>query len=300
MNKKTLFVLFAAFMMSIFLAGCGDDQDTTEEKGTLSGEVSIVAIEGAATETLDSLGSDYDIRTYDDLMSLEAEIAGGDFDAAIVSSNTAAQLYEKTDGNVIAVSPVVMGDLFIVTNGVNMPDDDISYLRGKTIVGCDQGGTGEYVLKKLLEDKYINTEYGVIFEWVSKPKEVQEALEDPYTVALLQEPYASEAVKSIKNAEKSLELDKLWEQTYNSHIPTDILVVSRSFAEKRAKDLKIFLAEYEESIDKARENTKSKLVLYSRSNRGERLIRDHIKIMEEFDLDSLGGKAPGSSFYYGM
>ena len=97
MNKKTLFVLFAAFMMSIFLAGCGDDQDTTEEKGTLSGEVSIVAIEGAATETLDSLGSDYDIRTYDDLMSLEAEIAGGDFDAAIVSSNTAAQLYEKTE-----------------------------------------------------------------------------------------------------------------------------------------------------------------------------------------------------------
>jgi len=300
MNKKILFVLFAAFVMSIFLAGCGDDQDTTEEKGTLSGEVSIVALEGAATETLESLGRDYDIRTYDDLMSLEAEIAGGDFDAAIVSPNTAAQLYEKTDGNVMAVSPVVMGDLYIVSNGISIPEDSISFLRGKTIIGCCEGGTGEYALKKLLEDNYINTEYGISFEWLSTPQEVKEALKEPYTLALLQEPYASEAVKSIKNAEKSLELDKLWEETYNSHIPTDILVVSRSFAEKRAKDMKIFLAEYEESIDKARENTKSKLVLYSRSNRGERLIRDHIKIMEEFDLDSLGGKAPGSNFYYGI
>lgn len=300
MNKKILFVLFAAFMMSIFLAGCGDDQDTTEEKGTLSGEVSIVALEGAATETLESLGRDYDIRTYDDLMSLEAEIAGGDFDAAIVSSNNAAQLYEKTDGNVMAVSPVVMGDLYIVSNGISIPEDSISFLRGKTIIGCCEGGTGEYALKKLLEDNYINTEYGISFEWLSTPQEVKEALKGPYTLALLQEPYASEAVKSIKNAEKSLELDKLWEETYNSHIPTDILVVSRSFAEKRAKDLKIFLAEYEESIDKARENTKSKLVLYSRSNRGERLIGDYIKLMEEFDLDSLGGKAPGNNFYYGI
>ena len=300
MKRKVIFILFATFAMSVFFIGCGGDEDVTEETGTLSGEISIVAAKGSPAETLEALGNDYDITTYDDQTSVEAEIAGGDFDSAIVSANTAAQLYEKTDGNVMAVSPVVMGDLYIVSNGISIPEDSISFLRGKTIIGCCEGGAGEYALKKLLEDNYINTEYGISFEWLSTPQEVKEALKEPYTLALLQEPYASEAVKSIKNAEKSLELDKLWEETYNSHIPTDILVVSRSFAEKRTKDLKIFLAEYEESIDKARENTKSKLVLYSRSNRGEKLIKDYINIMKEFDLDSLGGKAPGSNFYYGI
>ncbi|HUM56801.1 MAG TPA: hypothetical protein PLC13_06565, partial [Bacillota bacterium] len=264
------------------------------------GNISIVAQKGAPTETLNALGSDYDITSYYDHISVEAKIADGDFDAAIVSTNTAAQLYEKTDGNVIAVSPVVMGDLYIVSNGISIPDDGISFLRGKTIIGCCEGGTGEYALKKLLEDNYINTEYGISFEWVSRPQDVKEALKEPYTVALLQEPYASEAAKSIKNAEKAVELDKLWEETYNSHIPTDVLVVSRSFAEKREKDLKIFLAEYEDSLDKAIENTKSKLVLYARSNRGEMLIKNYINVMEEFDLESLGGKAPKSDFYYGI
>jgi len=287
-------------MVAAGISACGSSGNTTSEKdkGSLSGDVSVIASKGAGAESLSDLGSDYKVKTFDKTDSVISKIKGGDYDAAIVSANTAAQLYNETDGEVIAVSPVVLGDLYVLTNGLDISDQSMTSLRGRTITACCKNETGEYALEKLLKDNYVNPEYSITFDWVDTPEEVETALKEQYSAAVLQEPYVSQVLKDNKDVEKAIDLNSLWYDSYAGNIPTDVLVVSKSFAEKRSSDLKIFLSDYGDSLDKAKKTSGCDLVLYSESNRGTRILKDYYKIIYDFDADSLGGSIPGNGFYY--
>ena len=74
----------------------------------------------------------------------------GEVDVAALPSNMAAVLYNKTEGQIVAVSPIALGVLYILGNNANVTE--IEDLAGKTIVASGQGGTPEYVLQKVLEN----------------------------------------------------------------------------------------------------------------------------------------------------
>ena len=89
----------------------------------------------------------YAITTYQAPTDITAKIINGEVDVAAVPSNLAAVLYNKTEGDIVAVSPIALGMLQILGNNADV--QEVSDLAGKTIIASGQGGTPEYVLQKV-------------------------------------------------------------------------------------------------------------------------------------------------------
>ena len=304
--KKRSLLIFVSTIMVIMLAlsGCGNDEKTESDnqKKTLSDTVRIVTLTGAGEEATASIADGFEVQVFQKPSEVEAQILTGVYDLAVVSANTAAKLYKQTGGELVAISPVALNDWFIISNKGYISSQEITGLRGKTIVASGQGGTGEAILRKLLEENYINPDYGVRMKWVDTPAQVMEALKESYTVALLQEPYATQALEmssSSNGLTADIDLCALWEARYDSPVPTDILIANRQFIKERTDDFKLFIPAYEESLGTAKESSTANLVFYGRSNRGIDLIKSFMASMEEYDISLLGGKSPDAAFYYG-
>jgi NitT/TauT family transport system substrate-binding protein len=306
MKKKSLLILMSTIVIVLLsLSGCGNDEKTEpgNEKKTLSDTVRIVTLNGAGEEATAFMPEGFQVDVFQKASEVEAYILNGSYDLAVVPSNTASKLYQQSGGDLVAVSPVALNDWFIISNKGYITSQQISNLKGKTIVACGQGGTGEAILRKLLEDNYINPDYGVRMKWVDTPAQVLEALKETYTVALLQEPFATQALglsSSSNGLTSDIDLGALWEDQYHTPFPSDILIANKQFITERADDFQIFLSAYEESLDTAKESSTANLVFYGRSNRGIDLIKSFMASMEEYDITLLGGKSPDAAFYYGI
>lgn len=306
MKKKSLLVFTATIMIVILsLSGCGNEEKTESDNQNenLSDTVRIVALTGAGEEATASLPAEFVLDVYENQTETEAIIISGNYDLAVVPANTAAKLYQQTGGDLVAVSPVVLNDWFIISNKGYITSQQISNLKGKTIVASGQGGTGEAILRKLLKDNDINPDYGVKMKWVETPAQVIEALKETYTIALLQEPFASQALglsSSSNGLTADIDLGALWEAQYNSPFPSDLLIANKLFITERADDFQLVLSAYEKSFSTAKDSSTANLVFYGRSNRGIEIIKNFMASMEEYDITLLGGKSPDAAFYYGI
>jgi NitT/TauT family transport system substrate-binding protein len=306
MNKKFLLILLPLLIIVMYtMAGCGKEEGngTDDKSQTLTKDVAIVTLTGAGQEATAPLPDGFSVHVYQKSSEVEAQILNGSYDLAVVSANVAAKLYAQTGGDLVAVSPVALNDWFIISNKGYIKSQEISYLKGKTIVACGKGGTGEAILRKLLADNDINPDYGVHMEWVDTPEQVMEALKESYTVGLLQEPFATQALgisSSSNGLTADIDLGALWETKYGSPFPSDILIANKEFVTKRFGDFQLFITAFEDSLSKAKESSTANLVFYGRSNRGVDLINHYMASMEEYDISLLGGKSPDAAFYYGI
>jgi NitT/TauT family transport system substrate-binding protein len=306
MKTRYLLILMSAIMIAILaLSGCGNDDkiEPDNQKKTLSDTVRIITMAGVGEEATASMPDGFQVDVFPKAGEVESQILTGSYDLAVVSANTAAKLYQQTGGDLVAISPLALNDWFIVSNKGYIASQEISDLRGKTIVASGQGGTGEAILRRLLEDNYINPNYGVRMKWVDTPLEVLEALKETNTVAMLQEPYATQALgmSSASNGlTADIDLGALWEAKYDTPIPSDILVANKKLVTDRYDDFQLFISAFEESLDIAKESSTANLVFYGRSNRGIDLIRNFMASMEEYDISLMGGKSPDAAFYYGI
>ncbi len=306
MNKKSLLILISTMMIVVFaMSGCGKDEakEPNNQNKTLTDTVRIVTMTGAGEVATASMAEGFEVQVFQKSSEVDALILNSNYDLAIVSANTAARLYQQTGGDLVAISPVVLNDWFIISNKGYIKSQRMSDLKGKTIVASGKGGTGEAILRKLLKDNDINPDYGVRMEWVDTPEQVMEALKESYTVGLLQEPFATQALglsSSSNGLTADIDLGVLWEASYQIPVPTDILIANKQFVIERTGDFQLFLAAYEASLDTAKKSSTANLVFYGRSNRGIDIIKNFMASMEEYDISLLGGKSPDAAFYYGI
>ncbi len=306
MEKKFLLILMSTIIIVILsLSGCGSEENTASDTQpkTLSDTVRIATLTGAGEEATASMPEGFQVDVFQKDSEVEADILNGSYDLAVVSANTSSKLYQQTAGEMVVISPVSLNDWFIVSNKGYIKSQEIPDLRGKTIVASGKGGTGEAILRKLLEDNYINPDYGVRMKWVDTPAQVLEALKETYTVALLQEPFVTQALglsSSSNGLTADIDLGALWETQYHSPIPSDVIIANKKFVTERPDDLWLFISAYEESLSKAKESTTTNLVFYGKSNRGVDLIKSFMTSIEEYDISLLGGKSPDDAFYYGI
>jgi ABC-type nitrate/sulfonate/bicarbonate transport system substrate-binding protein len=239
--------LTAVIIASSSLYSCGKDEEATPEdqNKSLTSSVQIVTLGGAGEVAMASLPEGFDVSLSLKPTDIETLILNNDYDLAVVSTNTAARLYQRSGGEMVVVSPIVLNDWMIVSNNGYITNQELTGLRGKRIVACGQGGTGEAVFRKLLADRYINPDYGVRMEWVSTPAEVIAALKQTGTIGLLQEPYVSQAMEQpTDGGEMKIDIDlgALWEASYGSPIPTDVIIANKQFVSERADDVRIFIS----------------------------------------------------------
>lgn len=321
--KKLITMVLEAVMVFSMLAGCGEK---TPE--TVSEVVNVAALNGPtgmAMVQLMDMEDKYNITTYQAPTDVTAKVINGEVDVAAVPSNLAAVLYNKTKGEIVAISPIALGMLQIIGNDVDLKN--VSDLKGKTIVASGQGGTPEYILRKILEENNLIIYEDVKVEWLANHSEVNsKLLSQKGMIAMVPEPFASSAIAAGEegNVKQLFDLNNLWEEFVGEELPMGVLIASKSFVQERGDDLKVLLSDLGKSVefinDSPEEAAKTivekgfignvdiaesaipgcNIVLYQDKNleAGKNMLKTFYETLFEMDPASVGGTIPDENLYY--
>ncbi|MBQ4649095.1 MAG: ABC transporter substrate-binding protein [Firmicutes bacterium] len=329
MKKISVMVLAMMIVFAMF-AGCARDavDEQGGDTGTVTEVVKVAALNGptgmAMVKLMDQTDK-YEVSTFQAPTDVTGKIISGEVDVAAVPSNLAAVLYNKTEGKVVAVSPIAMGVLHILGNNAGV--SEVAELAGKTIVASGQGGTPEYVLQKVLEHAGLTIYEDVQIEWLANHAEVNTKLQTQAgTIAMIPEPFVSTAL-STGNAAVSevFDMNSLWEEATGQGLPMGVLVAQKAFVEEREADLKVLLNDLADSVafvneasDEAAAFVAEKgfigkpeiakaaipnchIVLYmgeDGSELGATILKTFNQTLFEMAPASVGGKLPGEDLYY--
>ena len=287
MKKKSISALLVIVLAALMiLTACGDEEKSSSDKEKapteLSGAVRVVAQDDASgVSVFKKMGENYKLKTHKRIGDVRDAIKKGEFDAAILSAGIAAEMYKKTDGKLVEVSPVSLDGIYVVANGYNKDDFQLNWLPNKNVVIMGKNSTADQVLQKLMADtgrsfssiktKYINSYSGV-----------KKAFAQWGAIVICSEPYASRLEK-LTDVIKVYDLAEDYRIMTKTEVPTEVLVISTDMYEKRPDDVKIMIDEYEKTlpeISNEDRKTFSKFVFYAHSNRGEMIMREYNEAMD--------------------
>ena len=321
-SRKVMAVVLAMVMVLGALAGCGEKVPTTVTEtvnvGALNGPTGMGMVQ------LIDMTDKYNVSTYQAPTDVTAKIIKGELDVAAVPSNLASVLYNKTEGKIVAVSPITLGVLYILDNDADV--DSVAELKGKTIVASGQGGTPEYVLQKVLENAGLTIYEDVQVQWLANHAEVNaKLLTQEGTIAMIPEPFVSTALAAGKDdVEVTFDMNKLWEDATGEELPMGVLVARKSFVEERENDLTVLLNDLEASVDFVNESPSEaaklivekgfigkepialaaipncNIVLYTGedADEGKAILKTFNETLFEMNKASVGGALPGEELYY--
>lgn len=322
--KKTMILgLIFALTFTMF-TGCSKEEDVPDSVTEVINIAALNGPTGMATAQLTDMEDKYAITTYQAPTDITAKVVSGEVDVAAVPSNLAAVLYNKTEGEIVAISPIVLGMLHILGNNTDI--ESVEDLKGKTIVASGQGGTPEYVLQKILEDNGLKIYEDVNVQWLANHSEVNtKLLSEEGTIAMIPEPFVSTALSAGKDSVKDLfDLNELWEDATGEELPMGVLIARKSFVEEREGDLKVLLSDLEKSVDYINEASDEAvalivekgfigkaeiakkaipnchIVLYAGDDaeKGASMLKTFNETLFEMNPASIGGKLPDEELYY--
>ena len=320
--KKLMAVLLVVVLAVSAFAGCGNDVPTTVTEvvniGALNGPTGMGMVQ------LIDMTEKYNVTTYQAPTDVTAKMIKGELDVAAVPSNLASVLYNKTEGEVVAVSPIALGVLYVLGNDTDV--DSVEDLEGKTIVASGQGGTPEYVLQKVLENAGLTIYEDVEVKWLANHAEVNtKLLTEEGTIAMIPEPFVSTALSAGKDdVEVVFDMNQLWKDATGEELPMGVLVARKSFVEERENDLTVLLNDLQASVDFVNESPSEaaklivekgfigkepiaeaaipncNIVLYTGDNaeEGKAILKTFNETLFEMNKASVGGVLPGEELYY--
>ena len=329
--KKALSLALILMLALMSLTGCGnsegDEKGVQKEENTLTEVINIAALNGPTgmgmVQLMDQTEK-YNITTYQAPTDAVSKVIAGEADLAAVPSNMAAVLYNKTEGKVVAISPITLGVLYILGNNADVKQ--IEDLKGKTIIASGQGGTPEYALEKILQEAGLKLYEDVEVEWLANHADVNaKLLSQEGAIAMVPEPYVSTALSAGQEGVAEIfDMNQLWEEATGEAFPLGVLGAQKSFVEDRQQDLEIFLNDYQASVDFVNKNAaeaaplivekgfmgkeeiaeqaipRCNIVLYAgdRREEGRSMLKTFNQIMYEMDPASVGGTLPDEDLYY--
>ena len=328
--RKIFSVLLVLLLTMSLLAGCGDqsgDDGQEAAAGQVSAIVNVAALNGPTgmgMVKLMDLTDKYAVTTYQAPTDIAPKLLNGEADVAALPSNMAAVLYNKTEGQIVAVSPIALGVLYILGNNAEVTE--VSDLAGKTIVASGQGGTPEYVLQKVLENAGLTINEDVKVEWLASHADVNtKLLAEEGTIAMIPEPFVSTALAAGKEGVTLLfDLNALWSDATGQELPMGVLVARKAFVAEREDDLKVLLADYQASVDFVNNSPAEAaaaivekgfigkaeiaeaaipnchIVLYSgdQKDAGAAMLKTFNETLFAMDPAAVGGSLPGDDLYY--
>ena len=320
--KKLTAILLVLLLTFGMMAGCSEKVPTTVTEvlnvGALNGPTGMGMVQ------LMDMTDKYNVSTYQAPTDVTAKIIKGELDVAAVPSNLASVLYNKTEGEVVAVSPITLGVLYILGNDEDI--DSVAELKGKTIVASGQGGTPEYVLQKVLENAGLTIYEDVQVQWLANHSEVNtKLLTQEDTIAMIPEPFVSTALSAGNDdVEMIFDMNKLWKDATGQELPMGVLVATKSFVTERENDHKVLLNDLQASVDFVNESPEEaaklivekgfigkepivkaaipncNIVLYTGDDAesGKAIMKTFNQTLFEMNKASIGGALPGDELYY--
>lgn len=297
----------------------------------LSGPTGVGAAKLLADNEAGESMNTYEVTVATDNTEIAGKLTNGELDIACMASNVAANLYNKSGGDVQALCLSTLGVLYILEGGekgFTATIDDMSDLEGETVYATGQGANPEYVLNYLLTANGLDPAEDVEIIWKTA-QEVQTALlTGEAKFAMLPVPAATAVqVQAKKNESRDvlsvLDLTEEWNNVTDYGVLTMTTVVVRTeFAKENPQLVETFLEEYRASIEYVNGNVADAAELVAQFGivpsaaiaklaipdcnlvyvAGEQMrdqIQGYYQVLYKASPDSIGGGIPDDAFYYG-
>ncbi len=335
--KKWLAGLLAG-AMTLSLVGCGGQQtqDAQTQQPTDAVEAGyeeglttrVAALKGPTAMGLvclmdenegDTAHYSFDLYTAgDEIVPL---IAKGEVDIALIPTNLAATLYQKTEGGVQVLDVNAGNVLYVVSHDETLTD--LSGLKGKTVYITGKGTSPDWTLQYLLK-KAGMSESDLTIEFKSEATEVVSALaQDAAAVGILPQPFATVAMMQDQEMSVNFPLENAWKEYSpdGSGIATGVTIVRKAFAEEHPAAVAQFVLDHQASVQSAEEDPASAAALIEEygivkaavaqqvienfnpmvATTGEAMqtwVSGYLEMLYEIAPDAVGGKLPDEGFYY--
>ena len=173
--------------------------------------------------------------------SVVSKVISGEVDVAAVPSNSAAAIYNKTEGGVVVAAVNTLGTLYLIENGDTI--NSVSDLAGKTINSSGQGAVPEYVLNYILAQS--GTE-NVTVNFMQAHDELAAAVASgEVDNALLPEPYVEVALAKNPDLRVALDIAQCYDEYSGvekgempNTLPMGCIIIRKEYAESHPEEVK--------------------------------------------------------------
>ena len=319
MKNKIIATALSALMSLGLMAGCAQKKDNIVMRvGSLKGPTTIGIVNLMNKSSKGETEGNYEFTMSSAPDEITAKIVSGDLDIALVPSNLASVLYNKTNGGVTVIDINTMGVLYCVTGDPSVTS--IKDLAGRTVITTGQGASPEYTLRYLLDMNWVND---CEIEFRSEATEVAALLaEDPNLIAVLPQPFVTVACAQNESIEAVFSLEDEWQNLNDGlGIVTGVTVVRNDFLNSHMSAVKTFISEHEASVNAANSDLDKTAALVVENGiigkeplakkaipqcnivciTGDSLksnLYEYLYVLFIADPSSVGGKLPGDDFYF--
>ena len=326
MGKVTAVALSLA-MTGALLTGCGSNK-ASEEKIT----VKVGALKGATTLGLlplqDKAANGGANENYEFSMMTAADellplMIKGELDIALLPSNVASVLYQKTNGGVTVIDINTLGVLYMVSGDSSV--SSVADLAGKTIYLTGKGTTPDYVLHYILNGNGIDADQDCTLEYRSEATEVAALLaENPDAIGLLPQPFVTAACAQNDALSVIMDMNAEWEKLQGengSRLVTGVTVVRNEFLQEHENAVAAFMEEHKASAESMNTDVENgaKLavaseiiakepialkaipkcnITYIDGDEMKQALSGYLQVLYEQNPESVGGALPQDDFYY--
>ena len=324
--RKVTAVALSFAMLGALLTGCGSGK--AEEKVT----VKVGALKGATTLGLLPLedkaangeaGENYEFSMMTAADELLPMMIKGELDIALLPSNVASILYQKTNGGVTVIDINTLGVLYMVSGDSSVTG--VEDLAGRTIYLTGKGTTPDYVLHYILSGNGMDADSDCTLEYKSEATEVAAPLaENPDAIGLLPQPFVTAACAQNDALSVILDMNAEWEKLQGedgSRLVTGVTVVRNEFLQEHENAVAAFMEEHQASAQSMNSDVENGAKLAAASGiiakepialkaipkcnityidgaDMKQAMSGYLEVLYEQNPESIGGALPGDDFYY--
>jgi NitT/TauT family transport system substrate-binding protein len=241
--------LAAVFLLSAFAFGSQGSPPSSKivRMGALKGPTGIGMVKLFETPPALPQGDSLALETLPSADAMAAKLISGELDAAVLPVNLAAKLHASgLPYRMIAV--VGMGMVSVVTTDPSIRS--FEDLKGREVHVAGQGATPEYLLRAIAKyrgldpDKDLNLAFRLPY-----PEIAASLVAGRISLAVLPEPFATQALKGNSQARVPFSLDTLWQEASGRQgYPMSVFVMREAILRERPGSAKAIVAAYEASI----------------------------------------------------
>ena len=254
-----------ALLMLFGFAACGGENGVEEEETELLTEIAtsyirdtktkIAALNGNSALCISKFASDREYNYETNYYDTEAEIAdlikNGGADMAVMPLDSAAKLYNETNGAVQLVSVLSSGYYHVLEKGKKI--NSIADLKGKTVYAAYQGTGFEAVAAHILKENGVDPEK---IQFKATDKDVALLTADGTAeILILPEPYASKVLNNEAEYRKALDLNAEWEKISGTPLAQTVVVARKEFINAKPEIIDEFLSLGKIAVNYLRTNT---------------------------------------------
>ena len=229
--------------------------DFTLRVGSLKGPTSMGLVELMDQASKGEAKGSYEFTMVTAADELLGKIVSGDLDIALVPSNMASIIFNKTNHGVNVLNINTLGVLYVVSSDDSIKS--IADLKGKTVYLTGKGTTPDYALQYLLKANGMTTD-DVTLEYKSEPTEVAALLkEKPDAIGLLPQPFVTVAMAQNDTLKMVLDLTREWEAVSGEDggsLVTGVTICRGELFEEHSDAVKTFREQQKASAAFANEN----------------------------------------------